>query len=439
MNLLPSSLHAFADAMSAALVASIWQGVLLITCVAVCLRVVRGLTAAVRSAIWTCALVLVIALPLFALLPTHVAAVSQGAVHVRETWSFAILGAWMLLSLVRGVVLVRSGLALRRIATNAVPVVVEGVVAELLGGAARRVELCTSVAIKRPCLVGFLRPRILLPEALLPALSMAELEQVVLHEMEHLRRRDDWINLLQQASMVLCPLNPAVVWVDRRLTVERELACDDGVLRATGARKAYAACLTRIAEHALFSRGVSLALALVGRRGNGSEISRRVHRILRSPERAMSGLQLRLTMGLLVAAAIVSVGMIARSPKLVSFAPTPSASMASAVTIPMQTAARLNSTAAFRPSAMRPTLLKALMPAPTRQTAMPRNVRGLAHRAMGRDRLRRNESAERASQMVLTEWNARTQTARPTMTLLQDSQAAYAAIRFGDGWLIVQL
>ena len=42
------------------LVASIWQGLVVVGCVAVLLRVLRGLTAAVRSVIWTAVLLLVV-------------------------------------------------------------------------------------------------------------------------------------------------------------------------------------------------------------------------------------------------------------------------------------------------------------------------------------------------------------------------------------------
>jgi beta-lactamase regulating signal transducer with metallopeptidase domain len=64
---------------------------------------------------------------------------------------------------------------------------------------------------------GFLHPRILIPPALLERLTSPELQQVVLHEMEHLRRRDDWTNLLQKMGLVLFPLNPVLLWVERRL------------------------------------------------------------------------------------------------------------------------------------------------------------------------------------------------------------------------------
>ncbi len=62
------------------------------------------------------------------------------------------------------------------------------------------------------------------------------------------------MNLLQKIALVLFPLNPALLWVDRRLSLERELACDAGVVASTAAPFDYAHCLTRLAEHRLHRR-----------------------------------------------------------------------------------------------------------------------------------------------------------------------------------------
>ena len=127
-------------------------------------------------------------------------------------------------------------------------------------------------------MIGFLAPRILIPEWLFARLTPGELEQVVLHEAEHLRRRDDWTNLLQKLSLVLFPLNPALAWMERRLCREREMACDEGVVRRTQAPRAYAACLTSLAERGLQRRVQALSLGAFERR---PELVHRVHSILR--------------------------------------------------------------------------------------------------------------------------------------------------------------
>ena len=102
-----------------------------------------------------------------------------------------------------------------------VPVPVPDGLKALLMHNGHPVALCASDEVARPSVLGFFRPRILAPPALLDQLSEAELKQVILHEMEHLHRGDDWTNLLQKLALVLFPLNPALAWVERRLCAER--------------------------------------------------------------------------------------------------------------------------------------------------------------------------------------------------------------------------
>ncbi len=77
------------------------------------------------------------------------------------------------------------------------------------------VQICTSNEVDRPSVIGFFSPRILIPEELFAKLTTAEFGQIVLHEVGHLRRADDWINLLQKVSLVVFPLNPVLVWIER--------------------------------------------------------------------------------------------------------------------------------------------------------------------------------------------------------------------------------
>ena len=63
-----------------------------------------------------------------------------------------------------------------------------------------RVTICTTEMLDRPSVIGFLAPRILIPKWLMARLTQGELEQIVLHEAEHLRRFDDWTNLVQKSD-----------------------------------------------------------------------------------------------------------------------------------------------------------------------------------------------------------------------------------------------
>src|SRR5215469_4983121 len=277
-------LHVISPAIADLLVASVWQSVLLTAAVALCVRSVRGVSAGTRFGLWTAVLLLIVLLPVASMFVPHTATASTSrAVHLARDWSLGVVCFWAALSLFRAVQLCLSAVRLRTLAQNAEPVEVDSAIASLLNAGSRKAVLCASEQVDRPSVVGFFRPRILLPPDLLATLSEPELEQIVLHEMEHVRRGDHWTNLLQQVSLVLLPWNPAVLWLNRRLCFERELACDDGVLRATKARKTYAACLVRLAEDSMLRRKISLALGFLGAfssRARESELVTRVRRIL---------------------------------------------------------------------------------------------------------------------------------------------------------------
>ncbi len=141
----------------------------------------------------------------------------------------------------------------------------------------REVILCTSERVRVPTALGLVKPAIVIPRWVMQDLSAAELNQVVLHELAHLRRWDDWTNLAQQIVKALFFFHPAVWWIEKKISLEREMACDDAVLTETESPRAYAQCLAHLAERSFVQRGIALAQALVGR---VAQTSQRVAQIL---------------------------------------------------------------------------------------------------------------------------------------------------------------
>lgn len=424
----------------------IWQGVVLAAGVGTCLRFVPRTTAAVRFAIWTAVFAVLAVLPLvhvYGLRAVGSTAGHSAVVQVDVRWSFAIAAFWLAVSLVRGVKLAMSAARLRKIWKQATPIA--GYEAMLSAAGVRRVELCTSKDVDRPSVIGFFSPRILVPEELFAELSAEELEQVVLHEVGHLRRRDDWMNLLQKLSLVVVPLNPVMMWVERRLCLERELACDEDVLRLTKAPKAYATCLTNLAEHRLGRRAVALSLGAWEKR---SELARRVHSVLRGGE-GMGRTQARVVMGVVVMGLLGGAAELARCPQLVSFSPA----------VPIAATGQVPANAAFQPvmfhergsagamtSGAHATLLKASMPvsspvAPVAVKAKHRRV--VQAKAVPRTlESRVHMPAVRRAQgwVVLTTWEEQ---ARPKVVFAVAEDrvitASYAAVPTAGGWLVIEL
>jgi beta-lactamase regulating signal transducer with metallopeptidase domain len=339
-------LVAFAEIAAPVMVAALWQGAAIALVLGFCLRLTPRfkihIGAAQRFGLWAAAFAVVVGLhflPWFArstagairasALPGAVAATPW--LRLDDRWAFAIAGLWLVASLVRAASLAVHSLRLRRLWNSASPVEVEANLRALLAAAfptRRPVEICTTNELDRPSVIGFFAPRILIPDWLFARLTPGELEQVVLHEAEHLRRRDDWTNLLQKLALVLFPLNPALAWIEGRLCREREMACDEGVVRRTQAPRAYAECLTSLAERRLELRLERRNHALsLGAFGRHPELVRRVYSIL-ARRKALHPVAARALVGVAGCGLLMASVELARCPQMVAFVPAAKTEMA---------------------------------------------------------------------------------------------------------------
>ena len=183
-------------------------------------------------------------------------------------------------------------------------------------GIRREPQLLVSSHANGPMSLGFFRPVIVIPGTLLETLSHSELEQIVLHELAHLGRRDDWSNLAQRLIEAVLPIQPAVYWLGYQMSLAREMACDDWVIARTGTPRPYAAALTKAAELFQCQRADVLATGAVGDR---SHLSQRVGRMLDRTRNSAP----RLTIVPLASALSVVVTLTclsAKAPQLIAFA-----------------------------------------------------------------------------------------------------------------------
>jgi beta-lactamase regulating signal transducer with metallopeptidase domain len=187
-----------------------------------------------------------------------------------------------------------------------------------INGIRRQTQLLVSDRIAAPMSLGFVHAAILISRTLLNTLSNAELEHVVLHELAHLRRWDDWTNLAQKLTAAILPIQPAVYWIGHRMSIEREMACDDWVIAATGRAKPYAASLTKVAELTQWRRADILA---AGATGNRSQLFTRVHNMLNETRNAAPKLALAPLVAAIAAAGTL-IYVCARAPQMIAFAQT---------------------------------------------------------------------------------------------------------------------
>jgi beta-lactamase regulating signal transducer with metallopeptidase domain len=285
----PVDLTAIAHASAAQIVYCLVEGMLITAFAALLLRLLRRQDAGTRFAVWFSALLAIAALAIFGgagwssagnLRPGALA--SHAAITLPSSWALYLFGAWVGVAAL-GLVRVAAGLwhllALRRscerVDIGGLHPVLRETLTHRQGN--RSIAFCVSERVHAPIAIGFASPAVVIPKELIEELTSAELQQILLHELAHLRRWDDWTNLAQKIVKALLFFHPAVWWLERRVSLEREMACDDFVLKETASPRAYAQCLAHLAEKNLLRRSAALAQAAVSRL---RQTSLRVARIL---------------------------------------------------------------------------------------------------------------------------------------------------------------
>lgn len=345
-----SNLALAAGAVTAVAINALWEDALLVVCVWLLLRAWPGLNAATRYMVWSATLIATVVVPVVTTLPfivssspatamrdtavrapmpmvTHAltaapAAAANAAAHLSHAarpaettpersapaplrlperfrmtlplpLAIAVLAAWILLALVCLVRLAIGLVRLEKLKRDALPLPVEYRDAMARWSAAnkgsREVRLCVSDEIDVPVAVGLFDSMILIPRALLERLSHAEVDQISLHELAHLRRADDWSNGFQRLVLALFAWNPGVLFVGAQLDLEREVACDDCVLALTGLVRPYALCLTKMAETSSWPHRPMPAPGVFATRRH---ISLRIERLLGAGRNAATNLAL---------------------------------------------------------------------------------------------------------------------------------------------------
>lgn len=312
-------------AIAATVLNALWQDALLVVAVWLVLHAWPRINAATRYAVWIVTLLAALVVPIVTTLafftsstPPVAATATEGVPatssshavvmpqrrHHRETRTIGapgamlslptrlhvtlplrvalvVFAAWALLTSYAVIGLLIGLARLERLKRDALPLSVEYRDSMPQWSAAnkgrRPVRLCVSEAIDVPVAVGLFDAMILIPQSLLERLSPAEVEQISLHELAHLRRADDWSNCLQRLIVAALGWNPAAIFIGQQLELEREVACDDMVLASVGAVRPYAMCLTKMAETAAWPRHSMPAPGVFTTR---KQISLRIERLL---------------------------------------------------------------------------------------------------------------------------------------------------------------
>jgi beta-lactamase regulating signal transducer with metallopeptidase domain len=132
-------------------------------------------------------------------------------------------------------------------------------------------------SITTPVTVGLRAPRILLPRGW-SDWPEDKITAVLAHEAAHVRRRDTLTGSLAHLNRVLFWFHPLAWWLQRRLALDAEQACDDAAVIAVGEIHKYTEVLLDIAQ-AVSRRGGTFAFHGAGVDGAGL-LGPRIDRLL---------------------------------------------------------------------------------------------------------------------------------------------------------------
>ncbi len=302
---------------------SLPEGLLIAALAWLVLRLLGRQNSGTRFAVWFVALLAIAALPFLGAFTGGAAligGIASPKITVPVSWAVILFAAWALAACSALVRLFAGLYRVRKMRAECRPVDLSQLdpsLAETILGfnQSRAVIVATSEQVRVPAALGFTKPMIVIPAWALRELSAEELRIILLHEFTHLRRRDDWTNLFQKAVRALFFFHPAVWWIDARLSLEREMACDDAVLAETSNPRAYANCLVSLLEKSNLRRGLAMAQAAVDR---AREASLRIAQILSQGRSATTRVS-KPALGLAGLFSVAGVVVLLCTPQLVVF------------------------------------------------------------------------------------------------------------------------
>ena len=299
---------------------AVFDGILVAAAAWGFLRVAGTRNSGLRFAVWFSALLAIVAVFGFRNSGTITPHPALPEILIPSKWAMYLFAGWAVLA---GIALARVGVGLwhlGRIHRDSLPIdagwlnaVAQSDLRALLR--ARGASIRISDRVRVPTAIGFFRPAVLLPKWALEELSPEKLGAVVLHEVAHLRRWDDWTNLAQKVIRALFFFHPAVWWVDGRLSIEREMSCDDLVLAESHNPRGYAECLVTVAEQGFLRRPVALAQAAVARMKHTAQ---RISKILDGRQRRVTSVW-KPALGALTCFMVLGAAVVEHTPQLVGF------------------------------------------------------------------------------------------------------------------------
>jgi bla regulator protein BlaR1 len=240
-------------------------------------------------------------------LPKATRTINEGQIYsFLNNHSYTIVMVWFLIVFARSLQLMTGLHGLHHLRSKQIFAVDEAWenrvkdLAEKLG-IKQIVSIAESGIAKVPMVIGHLKPLILIPVGLMTALSTAEIEAILVHELAHIRRRDYLVNLLVSLMEIIFFFNPAVLWISSLIKTERENCCDDIAVAQTSSKVNYIRALVSCQEYQLNAPAYAMAVT-----GHKNHLMSRVKRMVSNNNQSLNVMEKSLLAVCLVTAGLLT-------------------------------------------------------------------------------------------------------------------------------------
>lgn len=146
------------------------------------------------------------------------------------------------------------------------------------------VNICENNYFSSPCVIGVFTPTIIVQNKITDCLNDDEFELILLHEIVHIKRKDNFINLFLMILMCVYWFNPLFWFCLKLIRNDCEISCDEKVLNIIGIKKSRNYAQTLLDTVILTNRYEKLSFNLFFAKSNTKE---RIRNIMQYKKKSM--------------------------------------------------------------------------------------------------------------------------------------------------------